>query len=153
MRERIEIKESFLFKVSVSGMGTSLGLASMFALFHDNLSFSKDWLSTIDLALAFCVVLFFARSLIELKKFMETLKKYTEEQLQNHVSEEQPGIYPLTTFKKAVVWLFLAMVLCFAALLLTTMSPPLISAAVVSFVLIAAVVEIIVASAINSSRN
>lgn len=150
MGEIPEIKESFLFKVSASGMGISQGLASIFVLFHDKLSFSKDWLSRIDLALAFFVLLFFVRSIIELNKFMQTLKKFSEDQLLEYVQEKQPGIYPLTTVMKAVLFIFFIMVLCFAAWLLTLTSPPLFSAAVVSFVLIATVAEILLAGIIKS---
>lgn len=150
MGEIPEIKESFLLKVSASGMGISLGLASMFVLFYDKLSFPKSWLSRIDLALAFCVVLFFARSIIELNKFLRTLKKFSEDQLLDYVQEKQPGTYPLTTAKKAILLIFFIMVLCFAVWLLTITSPPLISAAVVSSVLIATVAETLLAGIIKS---
>lgn len=89
MGEIPEIKENFLFKLSGSGMGISLGLASIFVLFNEKLSFSKEWLSRIDLSLAFCVLLFFVRSIIELNKFMQTLKKFSEDQLQDYVLQEQ----------------------------------------------------------------
>ncbi|KOC24986.1 hypothetical protein GL58_01415 [Comamonas testosteroni] len=153
MGEIPEIKESFLFKVSVSGMGISQGLASMFVLFHDKLSFSKDWLSRIDLTLAFCVVLFSVRSIIELNKLMGTLNKFSEEHLLDYVQEKQPGTYPLTTAKKAILLIFFIIVLCFAVWLLTITSPPLISAAVFSFVLIATVAEILLAGIIKSIRK
>ena len=153
MGEIPEIKENFLFKLSGSGMGISLGLASIFVLFHDKLSFSKDWLSRLDLALAFCVLLFFVRSIIELNKFMQALKKFSEDQLYDYVLQEQPGIYPLTMFKKSTSLIFLIMVLCFAVWLLTITSPPLISAVVVSFVLISAVTEILLAGIIKSIRK
>ena len=57
MKEIPGFKGNFLLKASGFGTGASLGLVLLFAFYYDNLPFKKEWLSRIDLALAFCVLM------------------------------------------------------------------------------------------------
>lgn len=151
MRKIPEIDGNFLLKVSSIGTGASFALASMFVLFHEKISFPKGWLFKIDLALAFCVVMFSVRAAIESMKCIEALKKYPEDHLQEYLKEHS-ATGSFTTFKKAVALVLVAIAFFFAVMLLKFTSPPLISAAVISFILIAAVIEFFLA-AINSRRK
>jgi len=151
MKKLPELDGNLLLRVSSTGTGASFALASMFVLFHEKLSFPNDWLFRIDLVLAFCVVIFSVRMVIESIKCMESLKKYPEDHLQEYL-KEYSGTGSLSTFKKAVVLVLVVIVFCFAVILLKFTSPPLISAAVISFIIIAAEVEFFLA-AIKSRRK
>lgn len=143
MRKIPELDMNSLLKISSIGAGASFALASMFVLFYKKFSFPKDWLLRIDMTLAFCVVMFSMRATIELMKCMEALKKYPEDHLQEYLKEHSETD-SLTIFKKAVLSILAAIFLCFALVLIYFNSPPLISAAVISFIIIAAEIELFI---------